>query len=645
MVERTVQQLFAGEGVRYRVPIYQRHYVWNETHWDHLWSDIEEKADSVLKANLELKSMGLAATEADRPAPHFTGVIVTRDENSEIVIVDGQQRLTTFQIIFCALRDICAVEFSTTDKMKVLTAVTKLLQNPSHPTYESAPDKLYKLLPTDGPDRDAFKNIVAGTPTGDGLLRDAYEWFKYKIGEYIKDEIEVNVTNNYDKMVALSQTLLFYFKIVVMPLESGNYKAAKVFESLNGRGQTLTQFDLLRNNVFLRAGNKKNTFYLNRWRDFNNEPLWLSEEVVDDFLQNFLEAKLKDYKSNRSLFDLYQRSYLVNLRRSLGVDIGDEDNETLVEFEFDELQRYSSTYAEIANCSPESPMWFYQFITGEKLQVTSWHPLILLLKTELRLSEESEKEIFHILESYIVCYLLCYPEIQTRDRQRHFLALRKTLFTAIRKTNDSSKIVDTILEVLKRDRNNWPNDEQINNALCTAGNHWLKTLIQYILLKIECENTNPEFTNLQMRKLSEEPPNGNLALTLEHVMPKGWEEAKDKKTGSKFWPIIAKGGTIIAENDPIYHEKARARDHAVQSIGNLIILSQEKNQESDKEPFDEKKKVYEEYATDTRLRLADDIIHDKGGVERKKWDVKEIKQREETLIESFCRMWSSVDTI
>ncbi len=349
MRNRTVEELFTGEDVRYRVPIYQRHYVWNETHWDHIWNDIKEKADSVLKAIPILESKGLAATDADRPKPHFTGVIVTRTkEDGEIVIVDGQQRLTTFQIILCAIRDICKENFANTsdemvdDKKNILEnifeAVERLIENPPHPTHEDTSDKLYKLLPTEGTDREAYRKLVTSRSPDEGLLTEAYKWFKKEIKGYIRNENNETVVSIYDKMHALSQAMLYYFKVVVMPLEEAPYDAAKVFESLNGRGLTLTQFDLLRNNVFLRAGEEKNRLYETCWRDFNDNSLWLSEEVVDDFLQNFLEAKLKNFNLNRSLFDLYQRDYLVDLRRELQVDGGNEDEPTLVALEFEELQ-------------------------------------------------------------------------------------------------------------------------------------------------------------------------------------------------------------------------------------------------------------------------------------------------------------------
>ena len=641
MQDRTVEQLFAGEDIRYRVPIYQRHYVWNDTHWDHLWNDIEEKVDSVLKAIPILESKGLAATDADRPPPHFTGVIVTRtNPDGEIVIVDGQQRLTTFQIILCAIRDICKEIFPNTpvetkDERKIFVAVKGLVENPPHPTHENNSDKLYKLLPTEGPDRDAFRKLVISQNSDKGLLTDAYKWFKGKIKGYIRDENNGTVVNSYDKMHALSQAMLYYFKIVVMPLEGQPYKAAKVFESLNGRGLTLTQFDLLRNNVFLRAREEKNRLYEACWRDFNNNSLWLSEEVVDDFLQNFLEAKLEDCNLNRSLFDLYQRDYLVRLRRELNVDSGNEEEPTLVELEFEELQKYSKIYAEIANCSPESPMWFFQFIRGRKLQITSWHPLILFLKVELSLSDETERKIFRILESYIVRHLLCYPEIQGWERQRHF----SKLIGELRKTfvsRNLSGIAQNILETLSKEKYNWPDDKQISEALITAYSHWSKTLILYILLKIEYENTKSKYKYDLLHSLSENNPkdNSKSVLTLEHVIPRGWENAVDHETGKRWWPIIETGEES--------HKKARKRDQLVHSIGNLTVLSEELNNEiSQTEKFSKKKDVYEKYAKITHISLADDIIYDNDGYERREWDVKEIQERQEKLVNLFFKIWPS----
>ena len=610
MQERTVNQLFMGEDVRYRVPIYQRHYVWNKTHWEHLWDDIEEKANSILNA-----------TGISQPVPHFTGVIVTRrNEEGEVEVIDGQQRLTTFQIILCAIRDICKDKFpNASDPKEILKGVDKLLRNPSHPEHETTPDKLYKLLPTEGSDREALRALVTGTShVSNGLLPEAHNHFK--------EEIERYVDNHYNKMVILSQTLFFFIRVVEMPLRKDD-PTAKIFESLNGRGLPLTQFDLLRNNMFLRAGNNRNNFYENCWRHFNKETYWFSDKIVDDFLQNFLEVKLnREYKSNRSLFDLYYRVFLGNLRRELGVDIGHEDDQTLVELEFEELQRYSSSYAEIANCSEESPIWFYKFLK-EELQIKSWHSLILLLKTELGLSEDNEEKIFRILESYIVRNILCYPEIPEWIRESHFRGLRLDIVSLIRRANNSFEvIVSGILEILTKKKNEWPwsDDPQIAEALHAAGHHWSRALIRYILFKIECKNTDTKFTDIQLT--------WSPQLNTEHVMPRDWENAKEKKSDKKLWPVAVPGAA--------YHKKARERDHFVESIGNLTLLNKNLNLMIDTNSFSTKKGLYRLHS---RLSLTADIIYDNNGQERNEWDVKEIQEREEKLVKLFCEIWPSAD--
>ena len=85
-----------GSNVHYRVPLYQRRYVWNEMNWDTLWKDI----------SFQLKVKEQQGGE-DHPT-HFMGPIVTRSIGKKAYeVIDGQQRLATFQIILCVIRDLC----------------------------------------------------------------------------------------------------------------------------------------------------------------------------------------------------------------------------------------------------------------------------------------------------------------------------------------------------------------------------------------------------------------------------------------------------------------------------------------------------------------------------------------------------------
>ena len=93
----TISEMFGLPVVQYRVPLFQRHYAWNEDRqWAPLWQDI----------SVQLESKPLLSKTS-----HFTGSIVIQQKQSLSFtiyeIIDGQQRLVTFAIILCALRDMC----------------------------------------------------------------------------------------------------------------------------------------------------------------------------------------------------------------------------------------------------------------------------------------------------------------------------------------------------------------------------------------------------------------------------------------------------------------------------------------------------------------------------------------------------------
>jgi uncharacterized protein with ParB-like and HNH nuclease domain len=78
------------------VPLFQRPYTWDESRWKVLWSDLVELCDD---------------EEDTRAKPHFLGSIVTVPTRSvpegvtKYLLIDGQQRLTTLQVLLAALRD------------------------------------------------------------------------------------------------------------------------------------------------------------------------------------------------------------------------------------------------------------------------------------------------------------------------------------------------------------------------------------------------------------------------------------------------------------------------------------------------------------------------------------------------------------
>jgi uncharacterized protein with ParB-like and HNH nuclease domain len=91
----TIFSLFDGQQ-RFVVPLFQRPYVWTrEKQWEPLWEDIVEKTAEIMNN----------PDEPDKVNMHFLGAVVLnsiRQVGFQVPtksVIDGQQRITTLQII------------------------------------------------------------------------------------------------------------------------------------------------------------------------------------------------------------------------------------------------------------------------------------------------------------------------------------------------------------------------------------------------------------------------------------------------------------------------------------------------------------------------------------------------------------------
>ena len=129
-----IVSLFSGQK-QYKIPRYQRRYVWDNTNWETLWQDIIQF-----------------------PNKHFTGTVITyKDEEDKFPeIVDGQQRLTTFQVIFCIIRDL----FESGEYMFSPEVNVDRLKNRIQ-DYIELDNKEHRLISTKKDDGEAFQSIVS----------------------------------------------------------------------------------------------------------------------------------------------------------------------------------------------------------------------------------------------------------------------------------------------------------------------------------------------------------------------------------------------------------------------------------------------------------------------------------------------------
>jgi uncharacterized protein with ParB-like and HNH nuclease domain len=205
--------------VQFVIPVYQRNYDWTNNECKELINDV-------------------IAVEKYNRGTHFIGSIVfihegtySTSEVKELVIIDGQQRLTTINIIYVALFRF-AKENSMQNEADML--LNMFLTN-QYVQHESS--KL-KLKQTDT-NSLAFKAIMNDTENEFNHYSNVIENFNY-----FKSVI---TQENFNTILSGLKRLIF----VEISLERGKDDPQRIFESLNSTGLDLSQSDLIRNYILM----------------------------------------------------------------------------------------------------------------------------------------------------------------------------------------------------------------------------------------------------------------------------------------------------------------------------------------------------------------------------------------------------------
>lgn len=225
-----LNDVFAN-GKKYRVPVYQRDYSWQEENWDDLWADI-----------LAIKSHN---------SEHYMGAIVLQDhKNKTYSIIDGQQRLATLSLVALAVikriqdliesgtepeanqerKELLVNNYIGAKDAVSLTYSNKLALNENN-------DSFYRAYPLQ------LRHPINLHRESDSnrLLWKAFSFFYDRVNEHFG--AQVSGEELADFMLNQVAERLLFIQIVV----EDELNAYTVFETLNARGLELTTTDLLKN--------------------------------------------------------------------------------------------------------------------------------------------------------------------------------------------------------------------------------------------------------------------------------------------------------------------------------------------------------------------------------------------------------------
>jgi hypothetical protein len=254
----------------YIVPDYQREYVWTDKEVHQLLEDINEQID------------------AGGTREYFIGTVLVSpaDQKNHYNVIDGQQRLTTFFLLLCALKSVFLGDTRQTVSGLISTRYTEPSGETKtrlklEPRYENAGEVMAKLVQIDADPQSVRAGIQAAGISSFGSLENLLNAYS-TLHRYLKD--------NYDDVPKLKKYWGYLANnVVFIQISTDVSSALKIFETINERGVGLNPMDLLKNLLFTQVNQTQFTQLKDEWKKIT-KPLERGKEKSLRFLRYFLMA-------------------------------------------------------------------------------------------------------------------------------------------------------------------------------------------------------------------------------------------------------------------------------------------------------------------------------------------------------------------
>ncbi len=343
------------------IPIYQRLYSWEKEQCKQLWDDIIKIGGN------------------DKMDGHFIGSIsyvldgITHSDNA-LLIIDGQQRLTTITLLLTALRD------HLSDEVK-----RKEIENHYLINSNRDGDKKFRLILSES-DKDTMLSLIdkdRRKPSEPSLkIVENFKLFEEWVSN--TDELET-IFKGLEKLM-----------IVEIALEKGKDDPQLIFESMNSKGMELTQTDLIRNYIIMETEiEKQEDFYNKYWRVMEEE-FEQNKKWFDRFVRHYLTIKTREIPNINKVYVAFK-----DYRQKGGIGIEDL---------LKDLQKYYGYFCRIVfkKESDKDLNKALGFLVDLEMDVI--YPLLLELYSDYSdgvLSKDDFRCSIALIESYICRRAVC----------------------------------------------------------------------------------------------------------------------------------------------------------------------------------------------------------------------------------------------
>lgn len=445
----------------FKVPVYQRNYDWSNIQCEKLYRDIIE------------------ANKYDHK--HFIGTIVyivglDGSTLNEVLLIDGQQRLTTMYILLKALYDTAKGV-----SVRIEAEIEEVMFNRNC-------DEKYKLkLKPIKSDNEQLLLLIKDKT--DEMSRNSniyknYIVFKKLIEESRASGLELNDILNGIKKLEMVE--------IVLDKSQGD-EPQKIFESINSTGLELSLADLIRNYLLMDDSNQ-DELYENYWSVIEKN---VGYHNLGDFVINFLNSQISKNVNRKNAYRLFKEhceannlsheSVLINLKRTskyYGAFIGENN------YYSKEILNYLKSFY-IIKQTTILPFLFRVFNDYEDKNI--------------------DESTFCKVLSYLLTYLVRITSCEINKNLSKFM---KSMYSRVFNGNYDNyyeKIVVFLNDLKANDR--MPTDSEFEEALMHKP-IYKKPICKFVLSAIE--NSTKEHIDI-------------TNLTIEHILPQKENAAVWKK--------------------------------------------------------------------------------------------------------------------
>lgn len=463
------------------IPIYQRTYSWQ-------LKQCKQLLDDIIRCGSNTNQLS-----------HFIGSVVYFKPNNspvtsvpELLVIDGQQRLTTVSLLLAAITNFLKLhtDVKLEDESWVEVQETYLVNK--HRLDETK----YKLLLTRN-DKLTYINLIEEIQQENNLSKRIVENYNFFKGEINKENVNTIYTG-VKKLIIVD---------VILEMDKDNPQL--IFESLNSTGLDLSQADLIRNYVLMgQPNNSQKSLYDKYWFPME-QSFGDNINVLPWFVRDYLTMKESSIPNIEEVYERYKK-FLKSKNSPKSITDAVKD-----------LHAYSKYYVRIALQKEPDEILQKKFKEILKLRIDTSYPFLIAVYNDFEnelITKDDFITIIDLVKDYVFRRAIC--GIPTNSLNKTFA----TLYKRIKRETylDSVKAAFILMDSYRR----FPNDSEFIKELSIKDVYNFRSR-NYLLESLENfkrkELVNAE--NYTIEHILPQNPNTPEEWKLE--LGENWEKVKE----------------------------------------------------------------------------------------------------------------------